>query len=380
MAVNAFLLTALALACPFCPTALAPTLGEQLALADVVVVVALKSSTPAAGERAGSSEFEVVRRIKEGEGCPKQGAILTLDLERQVPKGSTELWSGSNRGKGIDWTARTPVTDSAIRYVTMAPGRDAPMPDRLRFYGKFLEHDDETLADDSFREFAAAKFEDVKAAADSFPREKVREWVASDKTLLSRRGLYGLMLGLSGTDEDARFLEEIIAQQPDEIRFGIDGIMGGYLYLTGEPGMEFVERIKIVDPKTPFAETYAAMQALRFLWTYGAERVPRARILEAMRRLVDRPALCDIVINDLGRWKDWSLQDRLMDLYGTKDYDLPSIKRAIIRYMLASTKDLPEDKSGDAPAHVLTGQKHVAALRVKDPKRVAEVEKYFFLQ
>ncbi|RPI87035.1 MAG: hypothetical protein EHM42_05500, partial [Planctomycetaceae bacterium] len=343
------------LGCPFCPTALAPTLGEQLSLADVAAVVALKSSTPAAGERAGQSVFEIIRLIKSDDKSPRPGQLVTIDIARETPAGSTELWFGSTRGKSVDWTMRVPAGEPVIRYLVDAPARETPMADRLAFYVRHLEHAEDSIADDAFREFAAAKFEDVKSAANSFPRDKVREWLSNEKTLLSRRGLYGLMLGLCGSAEDAGFLEQIIAIETDEIRFGIDGILGGYLYMTGEPGMRFVDEHKINDPKTPFAETYAAMQALRFLWTYGSERVPKPRILESMRRLIDRPALCDIVINDLGRWKDWTLQDRLMELYGTKDYDLPSIKRAIIRYMIASTKDVASEDAGDPPAHVVTG-------------------------
>jgi hypothetical protein len=104
----------------------------------------------------------------------------------------------------------------------------------------------------------------------------------------------------------------------------------------------------------------------------------RERILAVFRQLIDRPSVCDIVINDLARWKDWSLQQRMMELYGTKSYDLPSIKRAMIRYQLASTLDLPEELDGNPPAHVLAGRKNVELLRQRDPKRVAEVERYFF--
>jgi hypothetical protein len=101
-------------------------------------------------------------------------------------------------------------------------------------------------------------------------------------------------------------------------------------------------------------------------------------VLKVVRGLVERPAVCDIVINDLARWKDWSVQDRLMALYGAKEYNLPTIKRAIIRYQLASLRDVPEGADPESLPHVVAGRRNVEALREKDPKRVAEVERLFF--
>ena len=89
--------------------------------------------------------------------------------------------------------------------------------------------------------------------------------------------------------------------------------------------------------------------------------------------------MADLVIADLARWKDWSVQERLMELYAAKEYDIPSIKRAIVHYMLASTKDKPKDAMKD-PSHVTVSKKHLATLRQKDPKTVKNAERFFFLE
>jgi hypothetical protein len=98
-----------------------------------------------------------------------------------------------------------------------------------------------------------------------------------------------------------------------------------------------------------------------------------------MRLLIDRPELADLVIADLARWKDWSLQSRLIELYGTEEYNVPSIKRAIIRYMIASTKDVPSGGVEKVPEHAAAGAKYLQRLREKDPKMVNEAERFFFL-
>ena len=111
-----------------------------------------------------------------------------------------------------------------------------------------------------------------------------------------------------------------------------------------------------------------------------------------MRILLERPELADLVIADLSRMKDWSVQDKLMELYD-EETNIPSVKRAIVRYMLTSTRDTGEKKTDNAttggagaipttdtkpaaelPAHVLKGQKCLEELERKDPKTVIEAE------
>jgi len=364
--------------CPFCPQSLAPSLGEQMASAQVVVVATWVELVPVEGSEKKHTRFEITRVLKKHPQGPAKGEAAIVPLERPGPKGSIEIWFGTVNDGKLSWTYRTTATGSAIPYLEKAPAADLPVPRRLEFYAGYLEHQDELLAEDAFREFASAEFKDVKAAATSFSAANLREWLVNERIPGARKGLYGLMLGLCGGAEDEAFLKRLIEPNVDEIRLGIDGVIGGYLYLTAGKGLPFIQQTKIANPDTPFPETYAAMQALRFLWSYGGDRVPREQVLKVVRGLVDRPAVCDIVINDLARWKDWSVQDRLMALYGVPDYNLPTIKRAIIRYQLASLRDVPEGTDPESLPHVAAGRRHVETLRAKDPKRVAEVERLFF--
>ena len=250
-------------------------------------------------------------------------------------------------------------------------------------------------------------------------------------------GLYGLLIGLSGTDEDAKILSKKILEKTEDFRLGIDGLMSGYLLLTGEKGLSVLDEHKLKNRDVPFSETYAAMQALRFMWKYSEGRIEKSRLRASMRILLDRPELADLVIADLARWKDWEVQDRLMALYiqalasapeketlaeetASKDkpekpedapkkdvfqtvwkevfgdqkwekagaqgdaFNVPSIKRAIVRYMLVSTKDVPDEvasgKETVLPDHAKKGQKYVGILRKLDEKTVAQAERFFFLK
>ena len=128
--------------------------------------------------------------------------------------------------------------------------------------------------------------------------------------------------------------------------------MSGYLIITGEEGLKVLEDEKMKkktfvdkdgeEQKLPFSEVYATMQTLRFLWTYEPDRIPKSRLKQSMRTLLDRPELADLVIADLARWKDWEVQEQLMAMYDEEDFDIPSIKRAIVRYMFYCSKDTIE--------------------------------------
>ena len=153
--------------------------------------------------------------------------------------------------------------------------------------------------------------------------------------------------------------------------------MGGYLLIMKDKGLDVLDEHKLANKKVPFSETFAAMQALRFMWTYGAGKIAPERLQKSMRILLDRPEMADLVIADLARWKDWTIQDKLMAKYGEGEYNIPSIKRAIVRYMLVSSKDVAAGGGAPQPAHVANGQKLLEELRKKDPKTVSEAERFF---
>src|SRR5262249_9810550 len=268
------------------------------------------------------------------------------------------LFGSRTKGDGLEWGSPLDVTEQSYKYIVEAPPADAKPEKRLAYHLQFLENPERMIADDAYAEFANAPYKDILPLSKQFPRESLRKWVVSPDVPATRLGLYGLMLGLCGNDEDAVLMEAKITETTEGFRLGIEGLMGGYLLLTGDKGLETIEASKLQSKEVPFSEPDAAMQALRFLWTYGSGRIPAERLRMSMRLLLDRPEVSDLVIADLARWKDWSVQARLMELYGAEEYNIPSIKRAIIRYMIASTKDVPAGGGEEKPAkHVADGTK-----------------------
>ena len=363
-----------ACACPFC-SAPTLTLAEQFAQSDAVVLVAWVGAIKSEKDKPGTTTYSVVEAVRDPLKLHGKGTEIVLLGYRAGKAGDLSLLLGT-KGTKIDWAPPIDVTETVFNYMMQAPAPDAPVQTRLQYFLKFLEYPEPTIATDAYAEFANAPYKDIVPLTDKFPRDKLRQWLASKETPESRLGLYGMLLGLCGEPEDAKLMEARIADNPSpqSVRLGIDGVMGGYLLLTREKGLEVLERTKMADRKVPFGETYAAMQAIRFMWTYGDGRIPPDRLRASLRILLDRPELADFVITDLSRWKDWSIADRLVLLFNDPAYDIPSVKRAIVRYFLACAKDM---KVGETPpAHVTTAKKHIEALRKQDPKIVRQAEQY----
>jgi hypothetical protein len=204
--------------------------------------------------------------------------------------------------------------------------------------------------------------------------------VADKGTSNTRLGYYGTILGLCGSEADAQFLEDLIKQPVKGIdfRLGMDGIMSGYLLLKGEEGLKLLEETKLKDGvKTPFCETYCAMQAVRFAWEYG-EAIKKDRHKQSMRLLLDRPEMADLAISHLARWQDWAIQDQVMAIYDKPGFEEPSTKRAIVRYMLTCSQDTAEnDDQNPIEEHAVTAKKHLGTLRRNDPETYKQASRFF---
>ena len=290
------------------------------------------SSSPAA-ESTFATDTEVSQPIS-----PNAGAITTASLEtiedtpKQIQRTSLLI------PELISWNSSTPVSPEAIRYIKNAPEQGVPQAQRLPYYLSFLENPDPLLSIDAWAEFANSTYGDVKAIRTQLPQQRLREWIADPMMSPERLGLYGMMLGLCGNADDAAFLEAQIGAVPpndkDETRFfryGTDGLMGGYLLLTGVDGVEFLELTRL-KPDVPVESVHAAMQAIQFLWSYESDLIPQSRLKSSMRKLLSNNALRTVAIINLARWNDWECWPQLEHIFDDKQIADVSTQRAIVQF------------------------------------------------
>ncbi len=410
-----------ALACPFCD---APTLlmSEQIQQCDHLVLGRWISGTKPTGTLAGSSQFEILLVAKSRDDRFQTGQVISLPFSVADAEGRHYALMGRDQQLSY-WHVPIEVSNAAWEYLAQLPAPDpepAGQAKNLEFAVQYFEHPEASVASDADAHFAAAPYETIVLMRDKLPRELLAGWLIDPKIPPTRLGLYGLLLGLCGTEEDAALMEQKIVRLESDFRLGIEGVMSGYLLIRGEPGLEVLEKTKMradtpaVDAngqtiKLPFSETYAAMQALRFMWTYEPERIPRARLKASMRILLERPELSDLVIADLSRWKDWEIQDRLMQMYDEEKFNVPSIRRAIVRFLFFCSQEKlvadtatepaagspasgPSSPTAEQPASPATeppsrstaalspaaiqAAANLAALEQKDPRTVREAKRY----
>lgn len=376
--------------CPFCD-APSLTLAEQVDQSGHLLLGKWIGGKKPEIDSAGTSKFEIVAVARSRGDVYKVGQ--ELELPQYVAGAENLLYTlmGPDT-KLIDWHPPSETTQDAWTYVEKLP---MPVTDekaqieRLAYFIDYLEYPQMTVANDAYGEFASAPYEIITPLADKMPREKLRKWVVDPDTPVTRLGLYGLLLGLCGEAEDAEAMKQKILHPDSDFRLGIEGVMSGYLLITGEEGLKVLEDSKMnaatyvdkdgEEKKLPFSETYAAMQTLRFMWTYEPDRIPKQRLKESMRTLLERPELADLVIADLARWKDWGVQEQLMAMYDQEKFDIPSIKRAVVRYLFYCSKDVPETAEGteaSLPEHAVAAAEHLKVLEEKDPKTVRNAKRF----
>lgn len=372
--------------CPFCD-APSLTMAEQIDQSRYLLLARWLGGEKPTNESAGTARFEIVRIGKAA------GDAFKVDSEVELP----QYYSGNESAlyalmgpdeKLIDWHIPSEATESSWEYLSNIPSPvvdPLKQSDRLAYFLDYLQHPELAVSNDAYAEFAAAPYEVITPLADRMPRENLRNWLLDPETPVTRIGLYGLLLGLSGNDEDAEHMKQKILVPDTDFRLGIEGVMSGYLLIRGEEGLQLLEDSKLIaktyvdrsgeEKKLPFSETYAAMQTLRFMWTYEPDRIPKQRLKESMRILLDRPELADLVIADLARWKDWALHDRLMAMFDDEDFQIPSVKRAIVRYFYYCAKDHPKD-SDVLPEYAAKAAECLKVLEEKDPKIYRDASRF----
>jgi len=350
-----------AVACPFC-SAVSLTFAQEIAQSQAAVIARLVEPPPAAAlaPRAEGplpkGKFQVVEVLKGSTLVADAGLlgadaapIETIMLEEK-PVGTLFLLMGVEP-PNLVWSSPIRLGERAVTYVKKLGALPEKGPDRLAFFQQHLEDEDDALARDAYDEFAVAPYADVRGLKERMNPAQLLGWIENPKVQANRRRLYATMLGVCGTPADAERIGAILAGKtpageplPDdkaEIRGGLDALIACYVALRGPEALDLVDRLFLrrQGRNVPFAETYAAVMALRFLGE-ESDLVPRDRVLASLRLLLEEPKLADLVVADLSRWQDWSVVDKLAKIFKDAQPDNIFVREPIVNYLRACP--LPE--------------------------------------
>jgi len=342
------LTTAIAQACPFC-SAVAQTFSEEMASMDAVVMGKLVKLPPAPkpGDVVGDDEevpkaiFEIVTVLKGKELVGKTRTVETIYFgEGKV--GSLFLIMGVDPPK-LMWSTPLKVTPRGQEYIAKLSSLPATGAKRLEFFQNYLEDEDEMLARDAYDEFAKSPYAAVISLKGKMKHDQLIGWIKDSDIPASRRRLYLTMLGVCGTTKDLPLLETMLKSDDRKMKAGLDAMIACYLTLKGEGGVTLIEELFLKNDKSEYADTYAAIMALRFHGT-EADIIPKSRLLKALHHMLERPQLADLVIPDLARWEDWSQMDRLVKLFKDADDKTSWVRVPVINYLRACPLPVAKDK------------------------------------
>jgi hypothetical protein len=382
-------------ACPFC-TVESRTLTEEINSSDAVVLARLVADAPpievasddeggfgAADPDTGKATFRVVDVLRGPDRVAADQEIKVVYFG-EGERDTTFLVSGIGVEEGaLEWTTPLPLSATAIEYIRKLPDVAETGADRLAFFQDYLENDDPLLAQDAYDEFARAPYSELHQLEGRLYHDRLVAWIKSPDVNPSRRRLYLTMLGVCGDERDLPMLEEMIrsdftqkkpllaqmvacglalggpislpvwidAVDLDERqkKLGLDAAIACYLTLRGAEGLELIDQRFLKNPKVEYTHAYMTIMALRFHGEEG-DAVPRERLLESMRLLLDSSDFADQVIPDLARWEDWSVMDRLVEKYKTGDEN-NFVRQPTVTYLTVAS-----EQPGDV------GQRATAAL------------------
>jgi hypothetical protein len=396
-------------ACPFCDVT-QQTLSEEINAADATVIATLEKSASSTDNVDESDPFEAddsgaysgakfkIVEVLRGDGLKPGDIIEAIHFGEEGP--DKKFVINGTMAEQLDWGSPLLLSDKGVEYVKQLPQLPASGHERLQFFMNYLENSDPLLAQDCYDEFARAPYDDLLALKDSLDRAQLVEWIMDSQVGPTRRRLYLTMLGLCGTDEDVALLESLLKYDYDAMKPGVaamlgvmgmggstigaplvdelvqadvrakqqclDALIAAYLKLKGPDGLNLIEERFIKKPNTDYTQLYSVIMALRF---HGEESsdIPRERLIQSLRLLVDNEKVVDQVIPDLTRWEDWDVMDKLVEKLKVSD-ESPWIPQAVVSYLLTAA-DQPGEVGEKANAAI-------AEIEATDPELVKRSRSY----
>ncbi|MFK7736402.1 MAG: hypothetical protein AB8B50_10255 [Pirellulaceae bacterium] len=320
------------LACPFC-SAVSQTLRQEMAAMDTVAIARILPGSINDSEATFS-----VESVLRGDKLVRPDQELLINYFGK-PKDEQRFVIMGVDPPDLLWSSPLPVSEVAAKYIESIQTLPDDSLKRLKFYMDYLEHEDALLARDAYDEFASAPYSEIKELEPKMDKGQLLGWIQDTSLPPDRKRLYLVMLGVCGDKGDADLLAKMLVSKDPAERGGLDAMIACYATLKGEKGLDLIDAKFLKNKDCQYADTYAAIMALRFHGTEGGV-IKKERILKSMRLILDRPELADLVIPDLARWEDWSQIDKLEKLFSGADEKSSWVRVPVINYLRACP--LPE--------------------------------------
>jgi hypothetical protein len=263
----------------------------------------------------------------------------------------------------------------AVKYLQgLIAHKDEKAPKRLRFFFDYLDNSDPEIQNDAFKEFANADYKDYKDMAKELPADKIAGWLQDDKTPGFRFGLYGSLLGHCGKEEHAKVLRELLESPKSRLSSGVDGVLAGYILLKPKEGFEYARGL-MADSQKDFLLRYAALRTARFFWDYRSDVIDRKDLAKAVAVLLDQKDVVDLAVEDLRKWEQWDMTERILAIQQSAAYkDLPVVRRAVLRFALSCEQKAKAGPSAAAASAFVAEQRKQNAQGVSEAEELLKLD------
>lgn len=322
-------------ACPFCEPP-GPTLTEELNQAVAAVVArrlpSIPENKPLEADTFAPSTFEILRVIKGPESL-KPGHKLSVLHVGDEPL-STHFLIVAEADDELAWCRPLALSAAAETYALALLSLRVEGAERLKFFLPYLSHAEALLREDAYDEFARAPYEDVRALKPQLRRDVLLAGISDPECAVNLRRLYLTLLGVCGTSDDWPRLQAMITTDSRTLKPSLDAIIACWLTLRGAEGLPLIEERILRREDVESIDINAVVHAIRF---HGEEErsIPRPRLAQTLRLVLDHPALADTVLADLARWEDWSVVERVADMFRAADEETQYIRVPILQYLKA---------------------------------------------
>jgi len=363
--------------CPFCGTMQGQTLVKEVQQARFVLYGTPSNpqvKQEADGREISSTEFTIDEVVKSDPFIKNKKKIT---LPRYIPPSTTGpekllVFCDLNNDQADTYLYLTAKDEALIKYLKEAIKLDEKnVSKRLFYYFNYLDHVDNEIATDAYKEFAKADYADVmkmvKEHGSVEMRTKLKTWLKDPNTAIYRFGLIGLMLGLCGKAEDSETFLSLLNDPNNNLISGIDGILAGFILVDQPAGWKYTKAL-ISGTSNDFNKRYAALRTIRFLWDTHVGHVPEADLLSALEQFLTQGDIADLAIEDLRKWKQWKYTKTILDLSKRESHASSIVQRAVLRYMLC----VPSDASAKAFVEEIRKSNPD---KIKDAQEILELEK-----
>jgi hypothetical protein len=374
----ALVLVSAATACPFCTQQGKPFTAEATQLTtDLVIFGKVKS----ANEKDDTSELIVENFIKDDK---RRGTGNVVSVKKYLDptiiddKHRILLFCELFNGK-VDAYRGVVVRQGSSLPTYLAEAiktKGKPNVERLKFFFRYLDDAEPEVAMDAYREFASSDYKDFAAMAKDLPADKVIKWLKAADTQPFRIGLYASMLGHCGKPEHLGVLKQLLADPERRAGSGVDGMLAAQVLLDKTEGWKAL-LAALRNTKEDFNYRYAALRAVRFLHEFRPDLIAHKDLVDAVCILLAQDDIADMAIEDLRKWKQWDVADRVLALTKTPAYkEVNVIRRSILRYCLqckghdGATAYVAARRKEDAEA--VTDAAELLKIEAESPKPLKE--------